>query len=192
MRLRTELRRAGRVLHDDIASLLAVAGLRLQLAKMDHPEAADRLSEIGEALEGVVDHVRKLSRDVEPTPVRRTGLKNALVDLANNASKNAAILVTLKYSVEAQISQEVAEAVYLAAAAAVLDALSANVRRITITASGSRKLLVRVAYDHPSPASPINLQTAGLLARAAGLSFEISSGAVQTKRGTIVSIQYVL
>ena len=39
------------VLHDDIASLLAVAGLRLQIANMDHPDAAERLAEIAEALE---------------------------------------------------------------------------------------------------------------------------------------------
>ncbi|MEQ1884002.1 MAG: histidine kinase [Bryobacteraceae bacterium] len=197
VRLRTKLRKAGRVLHDDIASMLAVAGLRLQLAQLDHPEATARLSEIAEALEGAVDHVRKLSRDVEPTPVRRSGLKNALVDLAESASRNVQILVTLKYSVEAQIPQDAADAIYLATAAAVQDAVSRKgVRKLTIAASGGKKVLVRVMYDQSGTGSAPGLQTARLLAQAAGLFFDISSpkrtGAAQTKKGTIVSIQYAL
>lgn len=197
VRLRTELRKAGRVLHDDIASMLAVAGLRLQLAQMDHPEAAARLSEIAEALEGAVGHVRKLSREVEPTPVRRSGLKNALVDLAESASRNVQILVILKYSVEAQLPQEASDAIYLATAAAVKDALSRKgVRKLTIAASGSKKVLVRVTYDQAVSGIAPELHTARYLARAAGLTFEFSSpnrtGAAQTKKGTIVSIQYAL
>ena len=77
-----ELRRAAGVLHDDVGSLLAVAGLRLQLLCMDLPEAGARAAEAVEALEGAMEHVRKLSRELEPSPVRRTGLKNAVLSLA--------------------------------------------------------------------------------------------------------------
>src|ERR1700684_976925 len=82
VRAYTELRRAASVLHDDVGSLLAVAGLRLQLLCMDFPEASERAAEASEAIGGAMEHVRKLSRAVKPSPVRRTGLKNALLDLA--------------------------------------------------------------------------------------------------------------
>ena len=84
VRGRLELRRAAQVLHDEVGSLLAVAGLRLQLLRMDFPEAGARAAEIGEALDGVMEHVRVLGRRLEPSPVRRTGLKNALLDLAES------------------------------------------------------------------------------------------------------------
>jgi signal transduction histidine kinase len=80
--LYTEMRRASGLLHDEVGSLLAVAGLRLQLLSMDFPEAGPRVAEVAAALDGVMEHVRKLSRQLEPSPVRRTGLKNALMDLA--------------------------------------------------------------------------------------------------------------
>jgi hypothetical protein len=93
--------------------------------------------------------------------------------------------------VEAQVSQEAAEALYLATKAAVEDALAIQgLRKLTITASGLNKVSVRVAHDQRGPASPTNLRTAQLLAQAAGISFEIAPGAGQTKKGTIVSIQY--
>jgi signal transduction histidine kinase len=80
--LHTELRRASSLLHDEVGALLAVAGLRLQLLSMDFPETGVRVAEVAEALDGVMEQVRKLSRQLEPSPVRRTGLKNALLDLA--------------------------------------------------------------------------------------------------------------
>jgi len=197
VRLHAELRRAGLVLHDDIASLLAVAGLRLQLAKMDHPDAAPRLAAIAEALEGVVDHVRKLSRAVEPSPVRRTGLKNALLDLAKAAvehsGKHSRVDVSVNYSITATLPHEAAEALYLAVAAAVRDAVERKgVRRVAISASGAKKITVRVSHDLRTSRTDAALQAAALLARAAGLSFVISSGVPQTKQGTIVAIKYAL
>src|SRR3977135_2096635 len=70
VRAHAELRRAAGVLHDDVGSLLAVAGLRLQLLSMDHPATQGRAAEVGEALDGVMHHLRTLSRALEPTPVR--------------------------------------------------------------------------------------------------------------------------
>jgi signal transduction histidine kinase len=200
VRLRSELRRAGLVLHDDIGSLLAVAGLRLQLAKMDYPEAAVRLAEIGEVLEGVVGHVRKLSRGVEPSPVRRTGLKNALLDLAEAAMEASRAEskdhpragISVSYSVAAELPPEISEAIYLATAAVIRDAVARKgAGRIAISAGGSKKIAVRVSHHAPAPARSARLQAAALLARAAGLSFEVASGR-QTKHGTIVAIQYAL
>ena len=54
-----ELRQAGEILHDDVAPLLAAAGLQLQILRMDHPAAAGQVSEVLATLEGAMDHVRK-------------------------------------------------------------------------------------------------------------------------------------
>jgi signal transduction histidine kinase len=193
VRLRSELRRTGMVLHDEIGSLLAVAGLRLQLAKMDHPDATPSLAEIAEALEGVVGHVRKLSRDVERSPVRRTGLKNALLDLAEASMEHSGVDVSVHYSITATVQHEAAEALYLATAAVVRDAMSRKgVRRVAIRASGAKKVTVRVSHDLRIAGMPAGLQATALLARAAGLSFEVRSGGPETKHGTIVAINYAL
>jgi signal transduction histidine kinase len=59
---------AGKTLHDEIGPLLSAAGLRLQLLKMDFPEAADRVQEITRSLDDVIDRVRALSQDLKPSP----------------------------------------------------------------------------------------------------------------------------
>ena len=96
------------------APLLAVAGLRLQLLSMDFPEAGARAAEVAEALDGVMEHVRKLSRQLEPSPVRRTGLKNALLDLAEVCGG-----VTLRYTATAVLAPVAVDALYRAIASVV-------------------------------------------------------------------------
>jgi signal transduction histidine kinase len=68
-----ELRQAGKILHDDVAPLLAAAGLRLQILRMDHPSAAAQVNEILATLEGAMDHVRKLSQQLAPSPFTPPG-----------------------------------------------------------------------------------------------------------------------
>src|SRR5258707_1526615 len=104
-----ELRRASSLLHDEVGALLAVAGLRLQLLCMDCPEAGARVAEVVEALEGAMEHVRKLSRQLEPSPVRRTGLKNALLDLAQVFGG-----VDLRYTATAVLAPAAVDALYRA------------------------------------------------------------------------------
>src|ERR1700693_2173210 len=103
----SELRRASSLLHDEVGALLAVAGLRLQLLSMDFPEARARVAEVAEALDGVMEQVRKLSRQLEPSPVRRTGLKNALIDLAETFGA-----VTLRYTATAALAPVAVDALY--------------------------------------------------------------------------------
>jgi hypothetical protein len=125
--------------------------------------------------------------------VRRTGLKNALLDLAEASMENSGLDVTVNYSITAVLPPDAADALYLAAAAAVHDAARRKgVRRITISASGSKKVTVRVTHHLRTPGTRTGLQVAALLARHAGLSFEITFGGPRTKHGTIVSIQYAL
>jgi signal transduction histidine kinase len=180
---RVELRRAAQVLHDDAGSLLAVAGLRLQLLRMDHPETEARAAEVGEALDGVMHHLRTLSRELEPTPVRRTGLKNALLDLAEARMESTGADIALRYTATATLPPAAADAVYQAIASAVA---SAAATRITLSVSGSRSLTARVCCDGRLKNAGRDLAAAGLLASHAGLGFDV----VVTKKGTIVSIRH--
>lgn len=67
------LRQAGQTLHDDVAPLLAAAGLRLQLLRMDHPETAAQIDEVLATLDRAMDHVRKLSQQLAPSPFTPPG-----------------------------------------------------------------------------------------------------------------------
>src|SRR3954469_25620223 len=112
--LYTELRRASSLLHDEAGALLAVAGLRLQLLSMDFPEAGTRAAEVAEALDGVMEVVRKLSRQLEPSPVRRTGLKTALIELGETFGG-----VDLRYTATAVLAPVAVDALYRAISSTV-------------------------------------------------------------------------
>jgi signal transduction histidine kinase len=186
---RVELRRAAQVLHDDVGSLLAVAGLRLQLLRMDHPELVPRTSEVGEALDGVMQHLRTLSRELEPSPVRRTGLKNALLDLAETRMEETGADIALRYTATATPAPAAADAIYHAIEAALASAVAsvpANARRVTLSVSGSRALTARVGHAGRPKRGATGLAAAGLLAGHAGIQFDVQV----TKRGTIVSIRH--
>jgi two-component system, NarL family, sensor kinase len=180
------LRHAASVLHDDVGSLLAVAGLRLQLLCMDFPDAGERAAEASDAIGGAMEHVRKLSRALEPSPVRRTGLKNALLDLAE-----AFAGVTVRYTAAVVLPPIDADAVYRAVANSVAAASRApGVTRIAISVSGSRALVARVEHNGRQRGADKELAATALLARHAGLGFEIKARQAKTIQGTIVVIQY--
>ena len=184
---RVELRRAAQVLHDDVGSLLAVAGLRLQLLRMDHPATEARTAEVGEALDGVMQHLRTLSRALEPSPVRRTGLKNALLDLAETRMAETGADIALRYTATVALDPADADAVYHAIESALASA-PANGSRVTISISGSRSLTARVGYSGRPRRPGGDLAAAGLLAGHAGLGFDVAV----TKKGTIVSIRHAI
>jgi len=186
VRAYTELRRAAGVLHDDVGSFLAVAGLRLQLLCMDFPDASERAAEVSEAIGGAMEHVRKLSRALEPSPVRRTGLKNALLDLAESFPA-----ITVRYTATVMLPPVDADAIYRALANSVAAASRApGITRIAITVSGSRALVARVEHNGRPRGAAKELAATALLARHAGLGFEIKNRQSKTGQGTIVVIQY--
>jgi len=182
-----DLRRAGRALHDEIGSLLAVAGVRLQLLRMDLPDLAERTHELGEVLDRAMEAVRALSQDLDPSPVRRLGLKNALLGLAKRHSEARRRQVTVRSTMSGALPPEVAEVIYQAASHAIMAAAGRpDVTRIRITAAGARSVTVRVA-DNGKPGPTSSLAMAAMLARHAGLGFEMATG-----KGTIVSIRYAI
>jgi signal transduction histidine kinase len=186
VRAQAELRRAGRVLHDDIGSLLAVAGVRLQLLRMDVPDLSERTQELGQALDHAMEAVRGLSRDLDPSPVRRLGLKNSLLSLAERHNDAQRLQVTLSYTASCVLPPEIAEVIYEAASHAIAAAAARkDVTRIRISAAGTRGATVRIADNGRKPAHISSLGAVAMLARHAGISFEAT-----TKKGTIVSIRY--
>jgi signal transduction histidine kinase len=62
------LREVGKSLHDDVAPLVAGAGLQLQILRMDHPETAPQVAEILATLEAAMDRVREISQQLSPSP----------------------------------------------------------------------------------------------------------------------------
>jgi signal transduction histidine kinase len=60
--------RAGRLLHDEVGPLLAAAGLKLQLLKMDLPQAGPQVDETLQIMEQAMEHVRSASRVLIPSP----------------------------------------------------------------------------------------------------------------------------
>jgi signal transduction histidine kinase len=153
---------------------------------MDLPEAGARAAEAAEALEGAMEHVRKLSRELEPSPVRRTGLKNAVLSLAENLGG-----ITVRFSSTADLAPAAADAVYRAIASALAAASAApGVTRVAISISGSRSVTARIA--HNGRHRNAELAAAALLARHAGLGFKVEKQRTKTGQGTIVVIQYAI
>jgi signal transduction histidine kinase len=62
--------RAGRMLHDEVGPLLAASGLRLQLLKMDFPDASAHVDEVLAILDDAMERVRALSQELAPSPVK--------------------------------------------------------------------------------------------------------------------------
>jgi|SRR5580692_4836792 signal transduction histidine kinase len=63
-----KLKRAGKLLHDEIAPLLSAAGLKLHLLSMDFPDAEPMAVQATAILEEAMDRVRELSRELSPPP----------------------------------------------------------------------------------------------------------------------------
>ena len=189
--LYSELRRASSLLHDEVGALLAVAGLRLQLLCMDFPAAGARVAEVVEALEGAMEHVRKLSRQLEPSPVRRTGLKNALLDLTEVFGG-----VTLRYMATAVLAPAGVDALYRAISSTVAAASGApGITGVVVSVTGARSVTARIGWNGRFRGAGNDLITAALLARYSGMTFEIAakpkkSRQNKTIQGTIVVIRY--
>jgi hypothetical protein len=71
--LATQLRCAGKTLHDDVAPLLTGAGLQLQLLCMDHPEISAQVNQTLAVLEDAMDRIRTLSQQLAPSPFTPAG-----------------------------------------------------------------------------------------------------------------------
>jgi signal transduction histidine kinase len=191
-------RHAGRVLHDDVGPLLSAAGLRLQLLRMDFPDAAERARQVMETLEDAMDRVRTLSQRLNPSAVDRVGFQKALEAMVETHRPQFAGRLQLRCAATARLPLEAAVPMYEAADAAVGDAVHhSGASQIVISVAGSGKggstkialspsgkVSVRVE-DNGRRRSHRGLAMAAQIARGAGLEFDVLAG-----KGTIVCIQY--
>jgi DNA-binding NarL/FixJ family response regulator len=75
-------RRIGRTLDDDVSPLLSAAGLRLQRLRMDFPEAAERVREVMDALDGAMERVRAIAQELNPRSIRSLKAREDKVQLS--------------------------------------------------------------------------------------------------------------
>jgi two-component system sensor histidine kinase UhpB len=188
VRAEAALRQAGKSLHDEIGPLLSTAGLRLQLLRMDFPDATERVREVMDALDDAMERVRALSQELNPSPIYRAGLKNALEDLLAYQRQKFPGKIEFDFATTSRLPIEVAVAMYEAARVGVAQAVEhGEANRIDVAIRGARTVTLSVKDNGAGRRSHRALAIAALLARHAGLTFEVTTGKV-----TIVRISYVL
>jgi len=184
----SERRQAGRGLHDEVGPLLTAAGLRLQLLRMDFPEAAERLNEVMHTLDDAMERVRALSQRLSPSPVHRIGLKNALEQLADSYREKFSGKILFGFTSQVRPPIDAAVAIYDLAAAAIRDAIEhAGASRIEISVRGSKHLSLRMKDNGQARQPGQELRLAALVARHAKVTLEVAAG-----KGTIVWIHHDL
>lgn len=176
------LRFAGRALHDDAGPLLSAAGLRLQLLKMDLPEATEAATEITAILDQAIERLRALSQSLNPAPVFRGGLRSALERLAEQLLDQHEVSVAVTGTPARTLSPEGSALLWEAAEAVLGVAVQAKATRIRVRLGASS---VRIEDDGRTTGRAKALNVVRALAQANGLSFS-----VDTRNGTLVSVRH--
>ena len=184
--VRRQLRHAGRALHDDAGSLLSSAGLRLQLLRMDFPQAAEGVTETLGLLDQALERVRAMSQELNSSPPAHLGFQAALSQLVERVGDAFPGTIGFAYAATASIPADAAVAIYDAVTAVLEDAIQAGAGGIKISVSGGRGVTARVTvadwkWKKASAAAQIR--------RAVPAKVVIQ---VVTKKSTIVSIRYGL
>lgn len=180
--------RAGRDLHDRVGPLLTGAGLRLQLLCMDQPNTVETVAEVLRSLDQAMEKIREVSQNLAPSPACRIGLNSALEKLIQERQAAFGGNIRLKYSATVHLEPELAGLLYDAIAAVLGDAMvRPGSSRVTISVTGSRRLLTARVQDNGRKAKKPTRAISRLLAQEAGFVFS-----QMTRQGTIVLIQHGL
>jgi len=183
---RAQLRAAGHALHDDVGSSLSAAALQLQLLRMDRPDIAREVDHVLEALNAAAERVRELSVQLNPVPVRRGGLHNAFIGLAERL-RDKGLNVELTYKADSKPPEGIEVAIYEAARAAIEEAVRDRASRLSVSIMDRPGFKVVIA-DNGRRANRTKALSATIsLAKIAGLRFTVA-----TKESTIVSIRYAI
>jgi signal transduction histidine kinase len=123
----TERARLAHRLHDEAAQILSVAGLQLDILKMDLEESvpgiAPRTGEIQDMLERVAGQIRELSYELSPDIAERAGLQAALDFLIGRYRKSFPGSVRLIFDSSARVRPAAAAAMERIAAEALANAV---------------------------------------------------------------------
>jgi signal transduction histidine kinase len=186
---RRELRNAAGVLHDQAGALLSAAGLRLQLLRMDFPQAADAVDHVLVALDEAVERVRGLSQALNPSPAAHVGLEGALSNLVTGCAGLFPGTIQFSYSAAEKPPPDVAVAIY-EAVSAVLERAIADRRASRITVSvkesgrAARTMIVQVVSNGRWRWPRREAAAEARRALPAGVVLDT------TKQSTLVSIRY--
>jgi signal transduction histidine kinase len=183
---RSQLRAAGRALHDQVGPLLSAAGIRLDLLRSDHPESGSAVELALLALEEAMERVRRLSRELNPPPSAHLGLKKALSNLVEAHRDSFAGEIRFSYTASIEPPHDSGAAAYEAAFSVLARAASdPSATRLAVSARGSRSLIVAIESNGRARWRGADLAALARRARPAGIVLDAS-----TKKGTIVSIRY--
>ncbi len=180
-------RNCGRTLHDIAGPVLMGMGLRLQVLKMDHPEASADIDQILANLDHAMERkLRALSQSFLPlSPVHGLGFRGAVEQLVANLQRRFSGTIRLKVGLGLKLESEMAVPLY--------DALEHALEQ-AVARRGAKKIKgvdlgheadsdVRVEDDgKPEADKPLHMARL-FWRRAAGIRF-----AHLTRRGTIVLI----
>ncbi|MCP5114781.1 MAG: hypothetical protein GY953_28465, partial [bacterium] len=121
-----EATRVSRLLHDEVSQLLSAVGLQLDLARGDiagqSPDVAKRIGECQEHLEQAIQHLRRLTYELNPAVVERAGLQTALDRLVGRY-RGERVSIRLLYDSSVHLPAESATAVYKIAECALDNAV---------------------------------------------------------------------
>jgi len=150
-RRETEMTRISGVLHDHVSQVLSAAGLQLDLLRLDFqgrvPEIEQRTGEIQQLLESVIDQLRDLSYELNPSIVERTGLQTALDRLVGRIREAGGSGLRLHYESGLRLPEPIATAFYKIAERTTDEALAQNCLEIEVqvkTAQGEWVLEVHM------------------------------------------------
>jgi signal transduction histidine kinase len=111
-----EFARVSSVLHDEVSQVLSAIGLQLDVMRLDFkqqaPEIETRTAEIQLMLERVINHLRDLSFELNPSVVERAGLQAALDRLAGRIRANFSGVFRIHFDPAERIPVLVATAFY--------------------------------------------------------------------------------
>jgi len=111
-----EFARVSGVLHDQVSQVLSAIGLQLDVMRLDFqqqaPEIEQRTAEIQSMLERVINQLRDLSFELNPSVVERAGLQAALDRLAGRIRAGFSGVFRIHYDPAERIPVSVATAFY--------------------------------------------------------------------------------
>ncbi|HZM17276.1 MAG TPA: ATP-binding protein [Candidatus Krumholzibacteria bacterium] len=120
--LEEEARRIAQGLHDDAAQLLVTVYLALDAVMQEEPRLRPRLREVRSLLDGVEQHLRRLSHELHPSILDGLGLVPALEFLVEGVSQRTGIPIEVEGPLENRLPIPVETALYRVVQEAVTNA----------------------------------------------------------------------
>jgi two-component system NarL family sensor kinase len=184
-------------LHDEVGQNLTALGMQLDLARMDlgtvSPQTCERITEVQQVLETIMEQVREYSYHLNPSAVERAGLRSALDRLVIHIRGRFTGGLRLNVDPSLKLDPKVASAFFQIAQEAVQNALQhSSCSAIEIAVKSTRAGGSMEVRDNGKGFDPADIlggaRGLGLLsmehyAAEAGLDLSITS---HKKKGTTI------